>query len=121
MGVINFLSSTSETKELHSEMGLRTRYYKTSYAKSIEQVIPFLKKHGYELASQDDYHGELFFKKNNHHLIISIIQINPRETSIDIKVQFYGLFGFNRPKNVILKVYNHLNQVLPFIGTSLHP
>lgn len=121
MGLIQFLSSTSETKELHSEMALRTRYYKTSYSKSVEQLNPYLKQLGYELASQDDYHGELFYKKSNHHIIISVIQINPRETSVDIKVQFYGLFGLNRPKNVILKIYTYLNHALPFIGTSLHP
>lgn len=121
MGLLDFTKTIVETEELHKDKDLRTRYYKTSYFKAKESILSFCNKAGMTVENVDDNHGEIFIQTKKFHMILSVIQLTPVETAVDIKVQTYGTFGFNLPKQTALAVYDHLNKNLSFKGVSLHP
>ena len=121
MGVMSFFNNTAESKELHSEVALRSRYYKTNYQKSKAVVIEYAGTINANVRNIDDVHREVFLQHNRFHIIVSFVQINPYETSVDFKVEYYGLIGMNRPVKRILDFYAYLDKNLQFKGTSLHP
>ena len=121
MGLLDFTKTIVETAELHNDKDLRTRYYRTSYIKAKEQILVFCNKSGMTVENVDDSHGEIFIQTKKFHIILSVIQVTPVETAVDIKVQTYGTMGFNLPKKTALAIYNHLNNSLQFKGVSLHP
>lgn len=121
MGLLDFTKTLCETKELHQDKDLRTRYYKTGYTKVKEQVLRFCDNAGLIVKNINDEHGEILVQTSKLHCIISIIQITPLETACDIKVQTYGVFGMNIPRKTVLSIYDHLNKSLTFKGVSLHP
>ncbi len=121
MGFFDFFSNVSETKELHSDIKLRTRYYRTNFKKTLVVVEDFAAQNGYVVKSIDEKYGEIFLQSQKAHMIISISQMNMLETAVDVKVELYGVIGANRPKNMIVKLYNLLDHNLEFKGTSLNP
>lgn len=122
MSLSSYLANASETRELHSVVKLRSRYYKTNYQKCKEQVLAYVKTLGGAMVEHvDDDHKELFVQGKKFHIIFSFVQVNPIETSIDIKVEQYGLMGMHRPRKRIIEAYEFLDQRLPFKGVSLHP
>jgi hypothetical protein len=121
MGLKTFLSNNAETRELHSDVDLRSRYYKTTFKKVKEKIEEYCNDEGIVVVNVDVIHGEMFLQTSKHHMICSIIQVNPLETAVDLKVQTYQLIGRNVPKMKILKMYKFLNENLPFKGVGLHP
>ncbi|MEC9484989.1 MAG: hypothetical protein UMR38_03830 [Candidatus Izemoplasma sp.] len=121
MGALDFLKTILETREMHSIEGLRTHYYKTNYTKVKEWVLNYVKSVDYTTKTIDDTHGEIYLQGKKSHIIVSIVQVTPVETAVDLKVQYYGLIGWNKPKKTIQEVYDYLDQKLPFKGISLHP
>ncbi len=121
MGFFDALSNHAESKERHTNLTLMTHYYKTNYDKVKETVSLACKHFNYKISSIDDTHGEIFIKTNRFHMIVTIIQVTPRETAVDIKVETYRLFGFNKPKRLIETMYKKLNQSLELKGKGLHP
>lgn len=121
MGVTSFFKTIAESKELHSDVQLRSRYYKTNYQKAKAVLLEYAKQESIDVRNVDDEHRELFFQGSRFHIIVSLVQVNPIETSVDFKVEYYGLLGMNRPKNTILKLYQYLDQNLSFKGVGLHP
>lgn len=120
MGMLDFISNTQETSEMHSKKEFRTRYYRCGYTKAKEAVVNFAEQNGYHLRDVNDTHGEIYIQTNKFHLMISIIQINPLETAIDIKSQVYRVLGFHKPGKLINEIYAELNSKLKFKGISLH-
>jgi hypothetical protein len=121
MGVFDFTKTLCETQELHKDSELRTRYYRSSYTKVKTEITQFCNLSGMDIVNVDDTHGELFIQTKKFHIIVSIIQISPLETAVDMKVQTYGMWGMNLPKKTVLAVYKYLNEALTFKGVSLHP
>jgi hypothetical protein len=121
MGFTSFFQSTAESKELHTVTGLRSRYYKTNYQKAKAVVLEYAKQIRLNVRNIDDTHKEIFLQDNRYHVIVSLVQVNPIETSVDFKVEYYGIVGMNRPANKILEFYKYLDANLSFKGTSLHP
>ncbi len=121
MGFFSFLNNTAETKELHSDAELRSRYYKTNYPKAKAVVLEHVNDLKASVRNIDDEHKELFIQGDRYHIIVSLVQVNPIETSIDFKVEVYGLAGFGRPKKKIVEFYQYLDQNLSFKGVGLHP
>jgi len=121
MSFLGFLSNFAETKEKHNNPNLRTRYYSTEY-KAIRNIInDYAKENEYLVTKIDDKKHEIFLQNTKFHIIISIIQITPMETAVDIKVQTYNIIGMNKPVRSILDLYSYLNNKLKFKGVSLHP
>lgn len=121
MGFLEIFSNNAETRELHTSVELRSRYYKANY-KTIKEVI---EQRCTELKigvkHVDDMHGEMFLQTNKYHMIVSIVQVNPIESAVDMKVQTYKIAGMNAPKKLITGMYEFLDSKLTFKGTSLHP
>ncbi len=121
MGITKFLSNFAETKEKHEKKELKTRYYRTRYNKVKDAVIEYSNHNDYIINNIDDIHGEIFIQTTKFHLIISIIQVNPLESAVDVKVQTYKIFGMNRPQRIIESLFAFLDKKLEFKGVGLHP
>ena len=121
MGIMNFISNFAETSERHIKGMLRTRYYRTSYTKVKNSVIDYANEHDYIVNSIDDKHGEIFVQTTKFHLIITVLQINSLETSVDVKVQTYKIIGMNKPQRVIENLYSYLDKSIEYKGVGLHP
>ena len=121
MGIKTFLSNNAETRELHTDPDLRSRYYKTNFKKVREVIEQFCDNEGIVVVNVDVSHGEMFLQTTKYHMIVSIIQVTPLETAVDLKVQTYQLIGRNVPKSKIMKLYDYLNNNLSFKGVGLHP
>ena len=121
MGFLDFFSNNTETSELHAIQDLRTRYYKTNFKKVKQEIEAHCDKQGIVLKHVDEVHGEMFLQTAKYHMIVSIVQVTPLETAVDMKVQTYKIAGMNEPKKRIIEMYAFLDTKLPFKGTSLHP
>lgn len=121
MGFFDFFSNEAETRELHKNIELKSRYYKASFKKIKDQIEVYCKNNKIAMEHIDEAHGEVFLQTSNYHVIVSIVQMNPLESSVDMKVQTYSLIGRNIPKKTILKIYEFLDSKLQFKGTNLHP
>lgn len=121
MSIRSFLNNSAETREVHHINSLRSRYYKTNYPKAKECILQYVNTLKAEVKNIDDVHKEIFVQGGKFHIIFSIVQVNPIETSIDIKVDQYGLMGMHRPRKRIIEIYKYLDKQLQFKGVSLHP
>lgn len=121
MGLLDFFSNNVETSELHKVKDLRTRYYKTNFKKIKEQIEAYSDQKGILVKHVDELHGEMFLQTAKYHMIVSIVQVTPLETAVDMKVQTYKIAGMNEPMKRIIEMYAFLDTKLPFKGTSLHP
>lgn len=121
MSLGSWLGTTAETKELHSVVSLRSRYYKTNYKKAKAVVIEYANQLKANIKHIDDEHRELLLQSDRFHIIVSFVQVTPIETSIDFKVEMYGLIGMHRPRRKIVAFYEYLDNNLPFKGVGLHP
>ena len=121
MGFFDIFTNYAETKELHKDGSLRTRYYKTNYRKAKEVVLQYATDKKLEVRNVDDNHGELYLQNSRFHMIVSVIQVTPLETAIDVKVQTYAIAGLGKPKKLCLELYKRCNEHLTYKGVSLHP
>ncbi len=121
MGLMDYISNNAETNEKHTNRNLRTRYYRTSYNKLKNTIIDYANEKDYIVNNIDDQHGEIFIQTTKFHLIITLLQVNSLETSVNIKVQTYKILGLNKPQRVIENLYTFLNQKEQFKGIGLHP
>ena len=121
MAFFDFASNIAETKELHANQYLRTRYYKTRYKNLKDVILAYAKANKIKVKSEDDLHGEIFLQTNRYHIIVSIVQVSPLESAVDIKVQTYKILGLYKPLKLILSLYIHIDTKAEFKGTGLHP
>ena len=110
MGFFDFASNVAETRELHQKTHLRTRYYRTSYVNLKSIVLAYANVNNINVISEDDIHKEIFLQSNKFHMIVSIVQVTPLESAVDLKVQSYRLIGLFKPDKIILDLFKHLNQ-----------
>jgi len=121
MSLGSFFGTTAETQELHIVRELRSRYYKTNYQKAKATVLEHAKDINVNVANVDDEHKEILLQNSRYHIIVSFVQVNPIETSVDFMIEIYGLFGFHRPRKLVLSFYEYLDKNLTFKGVGLHP
>lgn len=121
MGLFDFASNIAETYETNMNNKLKTHYYKERYNNIKQIVLNYALVNKITVRSEDDAHGEIYLQAGNYHMIISIIQITPFETAVDIKVQTYRLLGLFKPVKLILTMFNHINSKANFKGVGLHP
>ena len=121
MGFMSFIGNSAETSELNSVVSLRSRYYKANYTKTKGIIQELAKEFKLDVRNVDDQHGEILLQSNRYHIIVTIISVNPIETSIDFKLMMYSLVGFNRPQKKIVEMYKYLDSKMTFKGVGLHP
>ncbi|MDD4183789.1 MAG: hypothetical protein WC251_04175 [Candidatus Izemoplasmatales bacterium] len=121
MSILSFFSTTCETRELHRDPDLRTKYYRNSFNQCLEALKKYAEAENLDLKNVNPVHGELYMLGNGFDMIITVTQITPQESGIDIKVNVFGLMGMNKPKKRALELYAFLDSSLRFKGVSLHP
>ncbi len=115
------MAYTLETNESENVELLQTHYYKTSYNSLKDAVIEYLHKNGYEISEFNDDYGEAVARKGYFSTTLKIIMQNPRETSIDFFLEYYGMF-FKKKKiyQFLSDIYDYLGKKFEFKGLGLH-
>ncbi len=108
-----------ETKDIHANQDLVTRYYICNYDNAIEAIKTVLKDYGYFLAGENNDYHELLFVGKNFDVIVRVSTYNPRETGIDFFVDKKSLFSGNPTKH-IAAWYTAIGNKVQFKGTGLH-
>lgn len=121
MGFMSFIGNSAETSELNSIGSLRSRYYRANYAKTKAIIQEMANEFKLDIRNVDDQHGEILLQSNKFHIVVTIISVNPIETSVDFKVLMYAFLGFNRPQKKIVEMYKYLDSKMTFKGVGLHP
>ena len=121
MSIRGFFSPSCETRELNSDPELRTRYYRNNFKQVIEVLNKLAEKHHLEVREVNVRHKEVYMIGNGYDCIVTISQMNPIESGVDLKINFFAAIGFNRPKKKALQFYEDLKGILNFKGVSLHP
>lgn len=121
MALFEFASNVAETFETNPNNKLKTHYYKDRYNNIKQIVLNYAKLKKITVRSEDDTHGEIYLQANSYHMIISILQVSPLETAVDIKVQTYRILGLFKPVKIILNTFDHINEKASFKGLGLHP
>jgi hypothetical protein len=121
MGFMSFFQATVETRELHSDSELRTRYYRNNFDQCLEAVKKLAAKEGLEVRDVNKTHGEIYMLGNGFDAIITVCQVNPIEAGIDFKINFFSYFGLGRPKKKAVAFFKFLDSELKFKGVALHP
>lgn len=115
MGLLDFFKTTAETSEQPLKRSLRSRHYKANYKKVKEISLDYAKERKLTVEHVDDTHHELFLRHKKFHMIITLLQIKPTQTSVDIKVQKYSFFGFNTPTKEIAQMIDYLDKHLTIV------
>ena len=121
MSLASFFQTSCETRELHADPALRTHYYRNGF----KDVVAGLEKLAYQeeldLRNVDQVHGEVYLIGNGFDCIVTIAQITPMESGIDLKINWFGLSGLGRPRKKAIALFRVLDSLLRFKGVSLHP
>ena len=121
MSIKSFFSPSCETRELHTDPELRTRYYRNKFKDVIIGLRKVASQNAMEVRDVNDIHKEVYMLGNGFDAIVTITQISPIEAGIDLKVNTFSGIGMGRPKKKALKIYQDLKEILKFKGISLHP
>ena len=121
MSIRSFFSPSCETRELHIDPELRTRYYRNNFKTVLEGLHSLAQRNQLEVRDINEVHKEIYMLGNGYDCIVTVSQISPIEAGIDFKINFFSSMGLNRPKKKALKFYADLKEILVFKGVSLHP
>jgi hypothetical protein len=121
MGLFDFASNVAETFETNTNNQLKTHYYKDRYNNIKQIVLNYALINKITVRSEDDVHGEIYLQAGNYHMIVSILQVSPLETAVDVKVQTYRILGLFKPVKLILNLFKHIDSKANFKGVGLHP
>lgn len=121
MSFRDYFSPTCETRELHADPQLRTRYYRNKFEEVVEALHKLGEKNNFEVRDVNKIHKEIYVIGRGFDSIVTVAMINPIEAGIDFKLNLFATMGFGRPKKMVVKFYADLKQILRFKGISLHP
>ncbi|WP_078555453.1 DUF1499 domain-containing protein [Bacillus alkalicellulosilyticus] len=115
----------TETTETHYDETLKTRYYKTTKDRGINEVVNLINQSkGYTLKRADHERGEIFVQMTTPRkafVTITVIQVKPFKTAVDISVGtetvLFTDFGYSR--KAIQVFYAELDKKLQYIGSGL--
>lgn len=121
MSFSSYFSPSCETRELHSDTALRTRYYRNKFKDVVEGLKKLAKMNDMEVREINEKHKEIYLLGKGCDCIVTVTQVSPIEAGIDLKINLFSAMGFNRPRKKALKYYNDLKGILNFKGVALHP
>ena len=121
MSVKSFFSPSCETRELHTDPALRTRYYRNRFKDVVDALRQVAKLNGMEVRDVNEVHKEVYMIGSGFDAIVTITQITPIEAGIDLKVNSFSAIGMHRPRKKAMKIFQDLKSVLNFKGVALHP
>ncbi len=121
MSFKSFFSPMCETRELHTDPDLRTRYYRNNFKQVVEAMHKLAERNNMQVRDINETHKEIYLLGNGLDCIVTVTQTTPIEAGIDFKVNIFSAMGMNRPKKKVVKFYEDLKGLLNFKGISLHP
>lgn len=121
MSLSSYFSPQCETRELHSDTALRTRYYRNKFKEVVEGLYKLAEMNDMEVREVNEIHKEIHLLGKNHDCIVTVTQTTPIEAGIDFKINFFTAMGLNRPRKKVIKFYQDLKTILNYKGVSLHP
>ena len=121
MSLTSFQMTSCETRELHPDAQLRTHYYRNSFKDVLAAVQKLAEKAALDVRDINETHGEIYLLGNGFDAIMTVAQITPIESGVDLKINYFSFVGLDRPKKKALELYKNLDALLKFKGVSLHP
>lgn len=109
-----------ESGERAADEVLLTHYYKNNYQQTKVALLEVAKELKFKLAFEDDARQELMLKRKDCEVIVTIVKINPIETTVDFTVNTAGIISFGKGKTVIQSLYQALDKRLMFKGLALN-
>lgn len=116
----DFFSNDFETGENHYIPSLRTRYYRCRNEDAKKAVLNMIDVEKGKVKAIVEQHNEIFFQCPAYTSTITVISPRIGETAIDIKVTTYRMIPRGYGKQIIERLYKHLDANLPFKGVSLY-
>ncbi len=121
MSFKSYFSPSCETRELHADPDLRTRYYRNNFTQVVEALKVLAEKYHLQIRDINEVHKEVNLIGDGFDCIVTVAQVTPIEAGIDLKINVFGSLGFGRPKKKAILFYKELKTILKFKGVSLHP
>ena len=100
------------TSELNKDGDLRTRWYIANFKKCLEAVEFVAQKKNMNILNVDENYGEILLENMKFDCTITIIEITPRESSVDFSLGYRGLLDLGKSKKEIISWYNELEKRL---------
>ena len=100
------------TSENHKDAALRTRWYIANFKKVFEAIEYVAKNRKMAILHVDENYGEILLENSKFECTITVVELNPRETSVDFSLGFKGLLDFGVSKKEVLSWYTELEKRL---------
>ncbi len=120
-----FISNHTETREKHSDEGLKTRYYKAMKDKTFNELLTiFNQSQEYEVKSSSIERGEIIVDgkgKKKLFLVATVVMVSPNRTAVDFSVTTETMLptDFGYSAKVIKEIYQKIGQHLEYVGSGL--
>ncbi|MCT8137412.1 DUF1499 domain-containing protein [Anaerobacillus sp. CMMVII] len=120
-----FISTHTETRELHSDETLKTRYYKAMKDKAFNEVLTlFQQTPHFEVRDHSVERGEIIVNggtKKKFFLVATVIMVSPNRTAVDFAVSTETALpmDFGYSAKVIKDTYEKLDKRLEYVGSGL--
>lgn len=109
-----------ETSENAKKDYLKTRYYKTNILLIMEYLKKYYEENNIKIISYNTDYNEISIDEQYYNMTIRFVQVRPNEAAVDLFIDSYFLFDFNKTKRVIEEFYNLLNNKFEFKGLALN-
>lgn len=120
MGFMDLFKTHFESGEKATDEALMTHYYKNNYQQTKAALVEVAKELELTIAFEDDKRQELVLKRKDCEVIVTIVKINPIETTVDFTVNTAGIISFGKGKKIIQSLYQALDKRLMFKGLALN-
>lgn len=114
--------NSAETSDRAKEPEMKTRYYKTKKRDVIEKITYMINNElkGWTVEHVDEERGEMMIEKKGvirrNQIVITIIQVEPLKTSVDLVSAYKEGFGdLGLSYFTIIKFFEQLNKKLPLV------
>lgn len=109
-----------ETSEHAKKDFLKTRYYKTNILLIMEYVKKYFEENKIKIVSYDTTYNEISVEAELYNMTVRFVQVEPSEAAVDLFVDSYFLFDFNKTKKLINDFYDMLGKKFELKGLALH-
>lgn len=109
-----------ETSEHAKKDFLKTRYYKTNILLIMEYVKKYFEENKIKIVSYDTTYNEISVEDELYNMTVRFVQVEPAEAAVDLFVDSYFLFDFNKTKKLINAFYDMLGKKFELKGLALH-
>lgn len=109
-----------ETSEQAKKDFLKTRYYKTNILLIMEYLKKYFEDSKIKIVSYDTNYNEISVESELYNMTVRFVQVEAQESAVDVFVDSYFLFDFNKTKKLINDFYDMLGKKFELKGLALH-